>query len=153
MNDVDDAEKFHMLMDALNTVNICKKDQEHAFEMLAAVLWLGNVSFEVIDDESHVEAVADEALTNAARLIGCSAHDLMLALSTHRVHVGKDKVTKWLTMQQATDTRNALAKFIYGSLFNWLVDEINKSLAMEKQQTGRSISILDIYGFEAFKVD
>ncbi|XP_019183419.1 PREDICTED: myosin-2 [Ipomoea nil] len=151
MNDVDDAEKFHMLMDALNTVNICKKDQEHAFEMLAAVLWLGNISFEVIDDESHVEAVADEALTNAASLIGCSAHDLMLALSTHRVHVGKDKVTKLLTMQQATDTRNALAKFIYGSLFNWLVDEINKSLAMEKQDTGRSISILDIYGFEAFK--
>lgn len=28
--------------------------------MLAAVLWLGNISFEVIDDESHVEAVADE---------------------------------------------------------------------------------------------
>ncbi|KAK3220156.1 hypothetical protein Dsin_014126 [Dipteronia sinensis] len=29
--------------------------------MLAAVLWLGNVSFTVIDNENHVEAVADEA--------------------------------------------------------------------------------------------
>ena len=28
--------------------------------MLAAVLWLGNVSFTVIDNENHVEAVADE---------------------------------------------------------------------------------------------
>lgn len=28
--------------------------------MLAAVLWLGNVSFTVIDNENHVEPVADE---------------------------------------------------------------------------------------------
>jgi hypothetical protein len=28
--------------------------------MLAAVLWLGNISFTVIDNENHVEAVADE---------------------------------------------------------------------------------------------
>lgn len=28
--------------------------------MLAAVLWMGNVSFTVIDNENHVEAVADE---------------------------------------------------------------------------------------------
>lgn len=54
---------------------------------------------------------------------------------------------------QAIDTRDALAKFIYASLFNWLVDEINKSLALGKHCTGRSISILDIYGFESFKVN
>lgn len=28
--------------------------------MLAAVLWLGNISFEVIDNENHVEVIADE---------------------------------------------------------------------------------------------
>lgn len=28
--------------------------------MLAAVLWLGNISFTVIDNENHVEAVEDE---------------------------------------------------------------------------------------------
>jgi len=28
--------------------------------MLAAVLWLGNISFQVIDNENHVEALADE---------------------------------------------------------------------------------------------
>lgn len=31
--------------------------------MLAAVLWLGNISFSVIDNENHVEAVADEGNT------------------------------------------------------------------------------------------
>lgn len=28
--------------------------------MLAAVLWLGNISFQVIDNENHVEVLADE---------------------------------------------------------------------------------------------
>lgn len=53
---------------------------------------------------------------------------------------------------QAIDTRDALAKYIYASLFNWLVEQINKSLEVGKRQTGRSISILDIYGFESYDV-
>lgn len=28
--------------------------------MLAAVLWLGNISFTVIDNENHVQAIEDE---------------------------------------------------------------------------------------------
>ncbi|XP_022717027.1 LOW QUALITY PROTEIN: myosin-2 [Durio zibethinus] len=151
INGVDDAQKFHKLMEALDIVQICKEEQEQAFAMLAAVLWLGNISFQVIDNENHVEASADEALTIAARLMGCAPHELMQALSTHRIRVGKDSIAKKLTLQQAIDTRDALAKFIYASLFDWLVEQINKSLEVGKQHTGRSISILDIYGFESFK--
>lgn len=53
---------------------------------------------------------------------------------------------------QAVDSRDALAKAIYANLFDWLVDRINKSLKVGKWRTGRCISILDIYGFESFKV-
>ncbi|XVE50396.1 hypothetical protein DITRI_Ditri01bG0159200 [Diplodiscus trichospermus] len=148
---VDDAQKFHKLMEALDVVQICKEEQEQVFAMLAAVLWLGNISYQVIDNENHIEASADEALTTAARLVGCAPHELMQALSTHRIRVGKDIIAKKLTLQQAIDTRDALAKFIYASLFDWLVEQINKSLEAGKQCTGRSISILDIFGFESFK--
>ncbi|KAK4439890.1 Myosin-2 [Sesamum alatum] len=151
IHDVDDAHKFHMLMGALDTVRICRHDQEQVFEMLAAVLWLGNISFRVIDHENHIDVVADEAVSNAACLIGCGIQDLILALSTHSIQAGKEKVAKRLTLRQAIDTRDSLAKFIYGSLFDWLVEKINLSLATGKQHTGRSISILDIYGFESFK--
>ncbi|KAK3040310.1 hypothetical protein RJ639_028225 [Escallonia herrerae] len=92
-----------------------------------------------------------QATLSAARLIGCNAQDLMVSLSTKRIQAGKDNVAKRLTLQQAIDTRDALAKFVYASLFDWLVEKINRSLAMGKQHTGRSISILDIYGFESFK--
>ncbi|KHN03106.1 Myosin-2 heavy chain [Glycine soja] len=91
------------------------------------------------------------SVTNAALLMGCSSHELMEALSTHKIQAGKDTITKTLTLWQAIDARHALAKFIYASLFDWLIEQVNKSLEVGKRRTGRSISILDIYGFESFQ--
>ncbi|OMO62400.1 IQ motif, EF-hand binding site [Corchorus olitorius] len=150
INGVDDAEQFRIVKEALDVVHVSKEDQESVFAMLAAVLWLGNVSFTVIDNENHVEAVADESLINVAKLIGCDTAELNLALSTRKMRVGNDNIVQKLTLSQAIDTRDALAKSIYASLFEWLVEQINKSLAVGKRRTGRSISILDIYGFESF---
>ncbi|XP_057961976.1 myosin-1 [Malania oleifera] len=150
INGVDDAELFHIVVEALDIVHVSKEDQESVFAMLAAVLWLGNVSFTVIDSENHVEAVEDEGLISVAELIRCNVEELKLALSTRKMRVGNDNIVQKLTLSQATDTRDALAKSIYACLFDWLVEKINKSLAVGKRRTGRAISILDIYGFESF---
>jgi myosin-5 len=92
------------------------------------------------------------AVKVAAGLLHCEIHELVAALSTRKIHAGGDDIVQRLTYEQATDSRDALAKAIYASLFDWLVDRINKSLEVGKRRTGRSISILDIYGFESFKV-
>ncbi|PIA35399.1 hypothetical protein AQUCO_03500049v1 [Aquilegia coerulea] len=147
---VDDAERFRTVTEALDIVHISKEDQDSVFAMLAAVLWLGNISFTVIDNENHVEAVSDEGLYNVAKLIGCDVLALKLALSTRKMRVGKDNIVQKLTLSQALDARDALAKSLYACLFEWLVERINVSLEVGKRRTGRSISILDIYGFESF---
>lgn len=151
IDNVDDAKKFQTLLEALDIVEICKEDQEHAFEMLAAVLWLGNIQFRIINSEDHVEVVPDEAVNSASKLMGCSAEDLMLTLSAPKVVAGRNSSVKRLTLWQAIETRDALAKFIYASVFDWLVEQINKSLEVGKPPSGRSISIVDIFGFESFK--
>ncbi|KAL9257724.1 Myosin-1-like protein [Drosera capensis] len=148
---VDDAEEFHNVMEALDVVHVSKDEQQSAFAMVAAVLWLGNVSFTVTDNENHVEPVVDEALLSVAELISCTIEALQLALSTRNMKVGNDVIVQKLTLPQAIDARDALAKSIYSCLFDWLVDQINKSLSVGKRRTGRSISILDIYGFESFE--
>ncbi|KAI4328583.1 hypothetical protein L6164_020923 [Bauhinia variegata] len=148
---VNDAEEFRIVTEALDVVHIGKEDQENVFAMLAAVLWLGNISFTVIDNENHVQAVEDEGLLNVAKLICCDIDDLKLTLSTRKMKVGNDTIVQKLTLSQAIDARDALAKSIYACLFDWLVEQINKSLAVGKRRTGRSISILDIYGFESFE--
>ncbi|XP_064996280.1 myosin-1-like isoform X2 [Musa acuminata AAA Group] len=147
---VDDVKRFHLVMKAMDVVHISKVDQESVFAILAAVLWLGNISFMVIDNENHVEVVADEGAQTVSKLIGCTVSELNLALSTRKMKVGNDNIVQKLTLAQAIDTRDALAKSLYASLFEWLVGQINKSLGIGKRHTGRSISILDIYGFESF---
>ncbi|KAJ1408494.1 P-loop containing nucleoside triphosphate hydrolase [Sesbania bispinosa] len=170
---VDDAKKFHQLTKALDTVQICNEDRELIFKVLAAILWLGNISFQVTNSGNHIEVVDDEAnwdslgffampygqkktlkwftVTNAALLMGCSSKELMEALSTHKIQSDKDTIAKSLTLRQAIDTRDALAKFMYGSLFDWLVEQVNKSLVVDKKCTGKSISILDIFGFQSLQ--
>ncbi|PKA63679.1 hypothetical protein AXF42_Ash016963 [Apostasia shenzhenica] len=147
---VDDAQMFQILMKALNILQIYKEDQENAFAMLAVVLWLGNVKFQLMENENHVRVVPGEGVMSAAKLMGCEVHELMLALSTRTIQAGNENTVQKLTLQQAIHTRDALAKMIYASLFDWLIEQVNISFEASKRSTGRCISILDIYGFESF---
>ncbi|KAJ4784283.1 Myosin-related family protein [Rhynchospora pubera] len=147
---VDDSEMFLAVMEAMNVVHISKEDQDTVFAMLAAVLWLGNISFKVIDNENHITVVSDEGAQTVAKLLGCTFDSLNMALSTRKMTVRNEKIVQKLALEQAMDTRDALAKSIYASLFEWIVEQINMSLGAGKRRTGRSISILDIYGFESF---
>ena len=41
-------------------VQISKEDQEQSFEMLSAVLWLGNINFCVVEHDNYVDVVENE---------------------------------------------------------------------------------------------
>jgi myosin-5 len=41
----------------MNVVQISNEDQEQAFEMLSAVLWIGNITFHIVD---HDNVIVDE---------------------------------------------------------------------------------------------
>lgn len=54
--------------------------------------------------------------------------------------------------QEACASRDALAKALYGSLFAWIVAQINMSLTpIDDQRSVLSIGVLDIFGFEFFE--
>jgi myosin heavy subunit len=48
----------------MNIVHISKEDQDNVFAMVSAVLWLGDVSFTIIDNENHVEIIVEEGKKN-----------------------------------------------------------------------------------------
>ncbi|PWA75049.1 DEA(D/H)-box RNA helicase family protein [Artemisia annua] len=50
--------------EALDILHVSKEGQENVFAMLATVLWLGNVTFSVIDNQNHVEPVIDEGVVD-----------------------------------------------------------------------------------------
>jgi myosin heavy subunit len=52
---------------------------------------------------------------------------------------------------QAIDGRDAMAKAIYGRMFSWIISSINESTAKFSAEN-RFVGVLDIFGFEDFKV-
>lgn len=58
-----------------------------------------------------------------------------------------------LNQKQALVVRDSVAKFVYSSLFDWLVTIMNGSLATEEVSRAAKtfIGVLDIYGFEHFQ--
>lgn len=51
---------------------------------------------------------------------------------------------------QAADVRDAIVKFIYGKLFDWIVEKINRQIRHD-DETEHFIGVLDIFGFEQFQ--
>jgi myosin-15 len=62
-----------------------------------------------------------------------------------------ERVVTPLSIDQALDARDAFAKALYNALFSWLVSRINQIVCKGTKHT-TAISILDIFGFEDFKV-
>jgi hypothetical protein len=62
-----------------------------------------------------------------------------------------ERVVTPLSIDQALDARDAFAKALYNALFSWLVSRINQIVYKGTKRTA-AISILDIFGFEDFKV-
>ena len=48
--------------EALGALGVSHEDEERIFKLLAAILWLGNISFEVTDLENHVTVMTDEGM-------------------------------------------------------------------------------------------
>lgn len=59
-----------------------------------------------------------------------------------------------LSCLQAVAARDAMAKCLYGSLFDWIVVQLNHALLpkkdAEKIHRNYMIGVLDIFGFEDF---
>jgi len=159
--EMDDSAEFQRLSSAMEAVGIDAGAQAHVFEVLAGVLWLGNVDFRGHQepsspgsDEARVSSdeATQTALVHASELLGVSRDALLGALTTRLITAGRDTMTKPLTTPQAENTRDSLSMALYSALFGLLVDRINACLNPDDDDCGKStrISILDIYGFECF---
>lgn len=144
---VDDAAEFAATRKSLSTINVSGQTQKDIFRILAALLHIGNIKI----NASSLSGT-EPALARACDILGLDATNFAKWTIKKQLITRGEKITSNLTQQQATIVRDSVAKFIYSSLFDWLVETINHGLATEDvlQRLTTFIGVLDIYGFEHF---
>lgn len=85
-------------------------------------------------------------------LLGVEASDLIEALTSNSVVTRGEIITRNNTAFEACAARDAMAKGLYGRLFDWMVNQINCLLCFNGAQNCEplAIGLLDIFGFENF---
>jgi myosin V len=148
---MDDQAEFEATRRSLSTIGVSDELQSDIFRLLAALLHLGNVRIAATRTESSLSP-SDPSLVRACDMLGINAADFAKWTIKKQLITRDEKIISNLTPQQATVVRDSVAKFIYSSLFDWLVEIINQGLASEQvlQKVASFIGVLDIYGFEHF---
>ncbi|XP_074834028.1 unconventional myosin-Va-like [Carettochelys insculpta] len=151
---VDDAADLESTRNALLLLGIHESSQLELFSILASILHLGNIQLKVKNryEESCSIEPDDEALGLFCTLLGVEKSQASRWLCYRKLVTASETYVKPMSRQQALNSRDALAKHLYGQLFKWVVNRINRALRASCR-LHTSIGILDIYGFETFPVN
>jgi len=151
-----DESGLEFTLKAMRKLGWTEETIESVLAMIAGLLHLGQISYDAVEVEGNETAqVKDEkSLKYAAKLLGVDVELMRCALTEKIILARGQEIKTQLTPERAADARDALAKTIYGSLFLWVVDEVNKSIGWENDSDIRSsCGVLDIFGFECFAVN
>ncbi|CAF2391964.1 unnamed protein product [Rotaria sp. Silwood2] len=150
-----DAHDFQSLLTAMKILNFTKNEQETIFKILAAILHLGNIYFSrTVDDPGHdlIQISSKTEIEWCSHLLALNDQGLLQKL-THKVTEARDeRLLSPFNLEQALDSRDAIAKALYSTLFSWLVARINQIVRVNNN-VDNSVAILDIFGFENFSTN
>ncbi|CAF1210556.1 unnamed protein product, partial [Didymodactylos carnosus] len=158
---LDDTNDFMECDRSMDHIGLTSKDKLNIYSTVAAVLHLGNISFED-DPEStkggcKITASGEQSLAITAEMLGLEVRDLRMALIT-RVLMTKTSSSRHgtvipvpLKVYESQGARDALAKALYVKLFDQIVSLVNKSIPFSSSVS--YIGILDIAGFEYFQIN
>ncbi|XP_042328380.1 unconventional myosin-Va isoform X3 [Sceloporus undulatus] len=149
---IDDAKEMTNTRRACTLLGIVDSCQMGIFQILAAILHLGNVVFTSKDADSCIIQPKHEPLNIFCDLMGVEYDQMAHWLCHRKLATATETYIKPISKLQAINARDALAKHIYANLFNWIVDHVNKALHSPIKQHS-FIGVLDIYGFETFEIN
>ncbi|KAF2077800.1 hypothetical protein CYY_000921 [Polysphondylium violaceum] len=153
INNINDVEDFEHVRYAMNVLTLPEDKQNTIFSILSAVLHLGNIQFEKSEKTQGAEGSSvtnQDTLQIVAKLLQVDSTKLETCLTIRHVLIRGQKFVIPLKVNEAEDTRDSLAKSLYGNVFNWLVAFINTRI-YKPQPNSTFIGVLDIFGFENFK--
>lgn len=154
---MDDKVEWDTTLAAMKTLNFLDEDQKDIFAIVAAVLHLGNITFDPIEkgEKSKITDVGLEALKHVARLLAIPEEKLQECMlqRTQKFSKFEAAVTMFFKPLAAAAARDSLARLLYSKVFDFVIDYCNLSMEVKDEflKGGGMIGVLDIFGFECFK--
>ncbi|EJD01749.1 chitin synthase [Fomitiporia mediterranea MF3/22] len=148
----DDATAMTELRAAMRTLGFKTKHVTAIFNLLIAILLLGNLEFvEGVSREDTAHVVNTLVLDQAARLLGVTSEDLAQALTNRTSYVRKELYTVLLSPEQSAMQRDQLVRDLYSILFAFVVETANHKLAPNPADPAppTQIVLLDQAGFQS----
>ncbi|KAJ8389610.1 hypothetical protein AAFF_G00118470 [Aldrovandia affinis] len=155
----DDLQEYARIRSAMKILTFKEKESWEIFKLLAALLHLGNVSFEgtVLNNLESCDVMTSKHFSMAAKLLEVDIKVLETSMTHRSFLTTRERVSKPLSSDQAMDGRDAFVKAIYGRMFVWIVEKINtavnKSPSNDPAFFRQTIGLLDIFGFENFNTN
>ncbi|KAJ7056630.1 P-loop containing nucleoside triphosphate hydrolase protein [Mycena amicta] len=151
--DQNDRDKFHAMRDALGVIGIDADRQRSIYQLLAALLHLGNINITQTRSDAAIEE-DDPSMAQAMNFLGVDSVNFRKWTVKKQITTRSEKIVTNLTAPQAVQVRDSITRFVYACLFEWLVFAINESLAGRygdaASRAETYVGVLDIYGFEHF---
>ncbi|KAL7992937.1 hypothetical protein Chor_017193 [Crotalus horridus] len=120
----DDRSEFHETMSAMDVIGITGQDKQLVVQIVAGILHLGNISFEEKGNYAQVEN--SDLLAFPAYLLGIDKDRLDEKLTSRKMDSKwggqSESINVTLNVEQASYTRDALAKGLYARVFDFLVE-------------------------------
>jgi myosin heavy subunit len=156
---INDKEWYGETVHAMSVMQFSQHEQDSVFQILAAILHFGNVSFvENKEGYADVDPQSVEELDLAANYFGCEPSILKSAVLYRIITTGgaggrMSTYNSPQNLEQAASARDALSKDIYSRTFDFIVRKVNAALQANATPSSLVIGILDIFGFEIFKIN
>ena len=152
-----DEQSFPYTLKAMRALGWSEETIDGVLSLIAGLLHLGQTEFSTVTSDSGQDSVGIEdmdSLGKTCSLLGVDIDKMQQALTKRLVVARGEEIKTDLTVEKATEARDALAKTIYGALFLWVVDQVNQSIKWENDEEIRSsVGVLDIFGFECFAIN
>eukprot|EP00397_Hematodinium_sp_SG-2012_P002668 GEMP01002676.1.p1 GENE.GEMP01002676.1~~GEMP01002676.1.p1 ORF type:complete len:1183 (+),score=272.76 GEMP01002676.1:35-3583(+) len=150
----DDAAEFQSTLLALEPLNFSSEEIWGIMRTVAGVLRLGNIG--LYERSAEVSAVTqDEELNILTECLGIQSSALEKALCHKTLRTTDGTIHAPVNVQKALESRDALARHLYGALFSAVCMGINDAFSSygAARTAPTSIGVLDIFGFEFFEVN